>query len=175
MNRTSVGLLATSAVAATVVSFAAVWVFYGSYPPLRVSGSAALWIFAVIAGVLAVTVRRRIRDGEVGQDRSQMSPVFISRCALFGKAAAWIGVLLGGFYAGVTGYVLFRHGDLLAAQQDTPGAVVALLAAAAMAVAGVLLERSCMVPPGEGDGDGTGNAGGDNGGTRGRGDVFLNP
>lgn len=163
MNQTSVGLLVTSAVAAGVVSFAGVWVFYGSIPSMSVSGSTALWIFAVVAGVLAVTVRRRISEGEVGQDRSQMSPVFISRCAVFGKAAAWIGSLVAGFYGGVTVYVLLRHGELLAAQQDTPGAVTSLLAAAAMAVAGVLLERSCLVPPGDADGE------------DGHGDVFLTP
>lgn len=171
MNKTSLGLLALSAVAAAVVSFAAVWVFYGSFPPLRISGSTALWIFAVVAGVLAWTVRRRIAAGEVGQDSSQMSPVFISRCAVFGAAAGWIGALLGGAYGGVAVYLLLRHGELLAAQQDTPGAVVGFLASAAMAVAGVLLERSCLVPPGDGDEHGDG----DNDGKRGRGDVFLTP
>lgn len=163
MNQTSVGLLATSAVGAGVVSFAAVWVFYGSYPPMRVSGSLALWVFAAVAGVLAVIVRRRIADGEVGQDRSQISPVFISRCALFGTASGWIGALAVGFYGGVAVYVLLRHGQLLAAQQDAPGVVVSLLAAVAMTVAGVLLERSCLVPPGGADGE------------DGRGDVFLTP
>lgn len=167
MNVTSVGLLSTSAVGAGVVSFAAAWVFYGRYPSLSVTGSLALWIFAVVAAVLAVTVRRRIADGEVGQDSSQMSPVFISRCALYGRACAWLGAVLGGLYGGLTVYVLLRHGELLAAQQDTPGAVTAALGAAATAVAGVLLERACLVPPDDPDGD--------NDGKQGHGDVFLTP
>lgn len=163
MSTTSIPLLLTAAAGAVVVGFAAAWTFYGSFPRITVGSSLALWVFAIVAAVLALLVRRRIEDGSVGQDRSQMSPVFISRCALFGKAAAWIGAVVGGLYAGVTVYVLLRHSELLAAQQDTPGAVTCLVAGAAMAGAGVWLERSCLVPPGDADPD------------NGRGDVLLSP
>jgi fructose-specific phosphotransferase system IIC component len=163
MSVTSIGLLLLSAAGATVVGLAAAWTFYGRFPPIRVSGSLALWFFAVAAAVLAVIVRRRIADGRIGQDRSQLSPVFVSRCAVFGKAAAWIGAIVGGLYAGVTVYVLIRHSELLAAQQDTPGVVTSLVAGGAMAAAGVWLERSCLIPPGDADPE------------NGRGDVLLTP
>ena len=113
--------------------------------------------------MLAVVVKHRVEDGRIGQDSSQLSPVFVARCAVLGMATAWIGAVVGGLYGGVTIYVLLRHSDLLAAQQDTPGAVTCLVAGAAMAASGVWLERSCLVPPGGADPD------------NGTGDVLLTP
>jgi len=154
MALTSVSLVIAVAVGtALIVGLAAVF-FYGDFPPARVRNSVALWIFAGAAAITAVSVRRRIRDGEVGQDRSQMSPVFIARAAVLGKACSWLGALTGGAYAGLTVYVLLHYRDLVAAQDDTPGAVVCVAAGAAVAVAGLLLERCCLVPPGDADSDG---------------------
>lgn len=146
------GLLLAAVGAALVVGVAAVF-FYGDFPPARIRNSVALWIIAGVAAVTAVAVRRRISDGEVGQDRSQMSPVFIARAAVLGKACAWLGAFLGGAYLGLTCYVLIKYPDLLAAQEDAPGAVVCLATGAGVAVAGVVLERCCLVPPGDADPD----------------------
>jgi hypothetical protein len=111
-------------------------------------------VFAVVAAFTAVAVRRRIADGEVGLDRSQMSPVFIARAAVLGKACSWLGALVGGGYLGLTVYVLIRYPSLLAAQEDAPGALVCTAAGVCVAVAGVVLERCCLVPPGDADPDG---------------------
>lgn len=146
------GLLTAAAATAVVVGVAAVF-FYGDFPPARVRNSVALWLFAAVAAVTAVAVRRRIADGEVGLDRSQMSPVFIARAAVLGKACAWLGAFVGGAYLGLTVYVLAQYPALLAAQADTPGAVVCTAAGACVAVAGVVLERCCLVPPGDADPD----------------------
>lgn len=146
------GVIAVAAGAALVVGVAAAF-FYGAFPPARVRNSVALWIIAVVAVVTAVAVRRRINDGEVGLDRSQMSPVFIARAAVLGKACSWLGAFTGGAYLGLCIYVLAHYQDLLAAQDDTPGAVVCTAAGAAVAVAGLVLERCCLVPPGDADPD----------------------
>lgn len=146
------GLLAAAAATALVVGVAAVF-FYGDFPPARVRNSVALWLFAAVAAVTAVVVRRRITEGEVGQDRSQMSPVSVARAAVLGKACAWLGAFVGGAYLGLTVYVLVEYPTLLAAQEDTPGAVVCTAAGACVAVAGVVLERCCLVPPGDADPD----------------------
>lgn len=141
-----VAVLAT----ALVVGVAAV-LFYGDFPPARGRNSVALWIIAASAAVMAVAVRRRITEGEVGQDRSQMSPTFIAGAAMFGKACAWLGAFMGGAYLGLSGYVLFQYSALIAAQEDAPGAVICVAAGASVAVAGVVLERCCLVPPGDAD------------------------
>ena len=163
LSTTSIGLLLLAAAGAVLVGLAGSWMFYGDLPPVKVSGSVAMWVFAALAVVLAVVVKHRVEDGRIGQDSSQLSPVFVARCAVLGMATAWIGAVVGGLYGGVTIYVLLRHSDLLAAQQDTPGAVTCLAAGAAMAASGVWLERSCLVPPGGADPD------------NGTGDVLLTP
>ena len=163
LSTTSIGLLLLTAAGAVVVGVVGTWIFYGDLPPVKVSASVAMWLFTVLTGVLAVIVKRRVEDGRIGQDSSQLSPVFVSRCAVLGMATAWIGSVVGGLYGGVTVYVLLHHSDLLAAQQDTPGAVTCLVAGAAMAASGVWLERSCLVPPGGADPD------------KGHGDVLLTP
>jgi hypothetical protein len=146
-------LLVAAGASALVVGVAAVY-FYGDFPPARVRNSVAMWIIAGVAAVTAVAVRRRIADGEVGQDRSQMAPVFIARAAVLGKACSWLGAFVGGGYLGLTVYVVVEYSSLLAAQEDTPGAVTCVAAGAAVAVAGVVLERCCLVPPGDADPDG---------------------
>lgn len=147
------GLLFAAGATALVVGVAAVF-FYGDFPPARVRNSVALWIIAGVAAVTAVAVRRRIADGEVGLDRSQMAPVFIARAAVLGKACSWLGAFIGGGYLGLSVYVLAEYTALLAAQEDTPGALTCVAAGVAVAVAGVVLERSCLVPPGDADPDG---------------------
>lgn len=149
MSLTPLSSLVVTALAAAVIIGVTASLFYGDFPPARVRNSVALWIIAAIAATTAVAVRRRILDGEVGLDRSQMSPLFIARAAVLGKACAWLGAVVGGAYLGLTGYVLIEYSTLLAAQEDTPGAVVCLAAGAAVAVAGVVLERACLAPPGD--------------------------
>ncbi|WP_297005481.1 DUF3180 domain-containing protein [uncultured Corynebacterium sp.] len=147
------GLLVAAGSSALVVGVAAVF-FYGDFPPARVRNSVAMWIIAGVAAVTAVAVRRRIADGEVGQDRSQMDPVFIARAAVLGKACSWLGAFVGGGYLGLAVYVLVEYSSLLAAQDDTPGVVACVASGVAVAVAGVVLERCCLVPPGDADPDG---------------------
>nr|WP_245557373.1 DUF3180 domain-containing protein [Corynebacterium terpenotabidum] len=146
-------LLVTAAGAALVVGVAAVS-FYGDFPPARVRNSLALWIIAVVAAVAAVVVRRRISAGEVGLDRTQLAPVFIARAGVLGRACSWLGALVGGGYLGLTVYVLVEYETLLAAQEDTPGAVTCLASGVAVMVAGIALERACLVPPGDATPDG---------------------
>ena len=156
LSVTSVGALVTAAVAAGVIVGALAWFFYGQFPPVKLSGSLTLWILAAVAAVTAVVVRRRVRDNGIGLDRSEMSPVTVARAAVYGRACAWVGAVFGGAYLGVASYVLVHYPDLAAAQSDTPGVVSGILAGLATAVAGVRLERSCLVPPSDGDPDDAG-------------------
>lgn len=151
MSLTSISTLFLTAVAAALVVGFAAMLFYGDFPPARVRNSVALWIIAVMAAVMAVAVRRRIGEGEVGLDRSQMAPTFIAGAAVFAKACSWLGAIMGGAYLGHSVYVFFHYSTLIAAQEDAPGAVICLAAGVSVAVAGVILERCCLVPPGDAD------------------------
>ena len=93
---------------------------------------------------------KRIADGGVGFDRSQMQPTTVASWMLYGKALAWIGALLSGIYVGLGVYVVPHAGQLAAAQADVPGIVAGIVGALASAVAGVRLERACEAPPADG-------------------------
>lgn len=157
MSLTSISTLFVTAVATAVVVGVAAVLFYGDFPPARVRNSVALWVIAIMAALMAVAVHRRIGDGEVGLDRSQMSPTFIAGASVFAKACSWLGAIMGGVYLGHSIYVFFQYSTLVAAQEDAPGAVICLAAGIAVAVAGVILERCCLVPPGDADPEGHGS------------------
>ena len=129
-----------------VVTAAAAWAWYGSFPPVQVRDSLVLWVVAAAAGWLGVVVRRRIADGMVGFDRSQWSPVTVTWCAMGGRAVAWVAAAVAGAYGGVAVYVLAHRAELVAAAGDVPGVVAGCLAALAATAAGVWLERGCAVP-----------------------------
>lgn len=121
--------------------------FYGSFPPMGWRNSVVFWILAVVCAIAGWVISRRIADEEVGMDRSQISPLAVSNWMLTGRAVAWAGAIFGGFYIGMAIYVLPKAGYLVAADNDVPGMVAAILGATAAAAAGLYLERSCMAPP----------------------------
>ena len=49
--------------------------FYGLLESVDMVVPLSLWVMAVIAGWLALVVRKRRKEGRVGQDRSQLHPV----------------------------------------------------------------------------------------------------
>src|SRR5699024_6551955 len=83
----------------------------------------------------------------IGLDRSQINPMTIARFMLVGKASAWTGTIVGAAYLGMALYVVPMAGQIAAAADDVTGVVSSVLGGLAMAVAGVILERHCEVPP----------------------------
>ncbi|WCZ35875.1 hypothetical protein CHEID_01485 [Corynebacterium heidelbergense] len=142
-----IAALLWTAIAAALVGWVTATGFYGSFPPIHLSASAALWLAAVLCAVGGVVVRRRIEERRIGFDRSQLQPSTVAQLALCGQAVAWMAALIGGLYAGVGVHVLFNAGRLMAAQQDVPGVLAGFAGGIAAAVAGVWLERGCIAPP----------------------------
>lgn len=147
MKPTAIGSLAVAAVIAALIGWMTAFGFYGSFPPLGVVGSAVLFIMAVACGIAGLVVRKKIGEGEVGHDQSQMSPLTVAQLMVAGQAVAWIGSIIGGGYAGIGVHVMLHAGELTAAQNDVPGVIAGALGGLAAAAAGVWLERSCIAPP----------------------------
>lgn len=149
MKTTSVGvLLGTAAFVAAAVAIV-MPVAYGRMFAIPATVSLSLWGMAVVCAVLALKVRAAKKDEAhgIGLDRSQLNPLTVANFLLVGKASAWTGTIVGAAYAGMCIYVVPRAGELVAAAADAPGTIASALGGAAMAVAGVVLERHCEVPP----------------------------
>lgn len=126
--------------------------FYGSWQTISPLWSLPLWAVAALCAFLAVMVRRRRKEGRVGLDRSQINPMMMANFMVIAKASAWSGAIVGGWFLGLAVWVLPRMNTLTAAQADLPGVIAGTLGGVALAVAGVILERSCEVsPPAEGE------------------------
>lgn len=147
MKKLDVRALGLTAVAAGLIGWVTALGFYGDFPPIKPIASVLLWLFAVVCAVAGYVIRRRVAEGEVGMDTSQLNPVTVAQWLALGQAVAWIGAILAGVYVGVGVYVLPQAAELVAAEQDVPGIIAGSLGAAAAAVAGVWLERGCEAPP----------------------------
>lgn len=152
MNRTNVTALVGAAGFFAAAAIILVRRFYGAWQTISPLWSLPLWAVAALCVFLAVMVRRRREEGRVGLDRSQINPMMMANFMVIGKASAWSGAILGGWFFGLAVWVLPRISMLAAAEADVPGVIAGTLGGVALAVAGVVLERSCEVsPPAEGE------------------------
>ena len=147
MRPTPPSSLLLAAGIALAIGWMTTWAFYRNVPPINLVASVFLFVLAIACVVLGRIVRKRIADGEIGHDRSQLSPVTAAQWMLFGQSVAWIGAVLSGAYAGISIHVLLNAGELQAAANDVPGALAGVVGGAAAAIAGSWLERGCQAPP----------------------------
>ena len=147
MKKTPLGGLAATGV--FVALFAAIFTsrFYHLPGPVPPVVPAVFVGVAVICGYLGVKVKSRREEGRIGLDRSQLNPVTAAQFLVVGKAAAWTGAIVGGYYAGRAAYQLAQASWLASAADELPGVAAAAATAIAMAGAGIYLERACEVPP----------------------------
>ncbi len=146
--------LAAAALAAAVVSYFFVRLSYRHFPPITVWTGLSLLGVAVAEAAWAVSVRRRIRDGQVGVGGGRLHPLAVARTVAVAKASAWAGTLALGWWVGVLAHVLPHRSELRVAAADTPGAVVAAGCALALVSAARWLQRCCRSPE-DPAGDGT--------------------
>lgn len=151
--------LAAALVAAGVAAYLLVHVLYHYFPPITVWTGLSLLGVAVAEAVWGASVRRRIREGEIGVGGGRLHPLAVARTLVIAKASAWVGALVAGWWLGVLVYLLPRRSELRVAAADTPGALVAAISALALAAAALWLQQCCKSPgdPYEGadDPDGT--------------------
>lgn len=112
-------------------------------PPLTWTAPASVAFLAVVVLATWLGLRSRLR-----RPAQRPHPLSMARMAVLGKASAHVGPLVGGLYAGYLLYLLPGL-EVPAKQQRAVLCVVAVLATVALSVGGLLLERSCRVPPAE--------------------------
>lgn len=153
MRRTPIDGLIAAAGFSAAAALILVRRFYGALASLDLVVPLSLWVIAVVAGWIAWVVKRRRKEGRVGLDRSQLNPVTVANCMIFGKACAWAGAVCGGAYAGALMYTLRKLHVLDAAAGDVGPLTAGALGGLALCVAGLVLEKMCEVsPPSEGQG-----------------------
>ena len=138
--------LTAAVVGVAILAYLLVHVLYRNFPPITMW--TGLSLLAVAAGEAAwgVSVRARIRDGEIGVAAGRLHPLAVARSVVVAKASAWVGALMLGWWIGVLAYLLPRRAELRVAGADTPGALVAAVSALALVVAGLWLQHCCTSP-----------------------------
>jgi len=133
-------------VAAAVLAYLLVHVLYRYFPPITLWTGLSLLAVAAAEAAWAVSVRARIRDGEIGVGGGRLHPLAVARSVVIAKASAWVGALALGWWVGVLVYLLPRRSSVRVAGADTPGAVVAAVSALALVVAARWLQHCCKSP-----------------------------
>ncbi len=141
MGPTRPATLVVAALAAAALIWLLVTAAYSYLPPLPWLPVVTLAGLAVIEGYLAYSTRARIA-GRPGHD--PVNPLLVARFVVLAKASALAGAIFAGGYAALSGWLFLK--PTRAAAEDLPVAVAGLLAAAALMLAALWLERSCRVP-----------------------------
>lgn len=149
MKKTSITTLVGIAVFITLAVFILTRGFYGAMMAIPATVSITLWGMAILCAGLTWKVRKAKSDDAfgIGLDHSQLNPMTITQFMLVGKASAWTGTIVGAAYLGIALYVVPMSGQIAAAQDDLAGVITSVLGGLAMAIAGLILERHCEVPP----------------------------
>ncbi|MCI4674444.1 DUF3180 domain-containing protein [Candidatus Mycolicibacterium alkanivorans] len=137
----------TAAVAGVaVLAYLLVHLLYRYFPPITVWTGLSLLAVAAIEAAWGVSVRAKIREGEIGVGGGRLHPLAVARSVVVAKASAWVGALMLGWWIGVLVYLLPRRVELRVAGADTPGAAVAAISALALVAAALWLQHCCKSP-----------------------------
>jgi hypothetical protein len=138
--------LTAAVVGVAILSYLLVHVLYRYFPPITAWTGLSLLAVAAIDAAWGVSVRAKIRDGEIGIGGGRLHPLAVARSVVVAKASAWVGALMLGWWIGVLAYLLPRRAELRVAGADTPGALVAAVSALALVIAGLWLQHCCKSP-----------------------------
>lgn len=138
--------LTVAVIGVAILAWLLMRVLYRDFPPITAWTGLSLLAVAALEAAWAVSVRAKIRDGQIGVGGGRLHPLAVARSVVIGKASAWVGALMLGWWIGVLVYLLPRRTELRVAGADTPGAVIAGFSALALVVAAVWLQHCCRSP-----------------------------
>ena len=139
--------LAGAIIVVAIVGFILVHGVYRWFPPITIWTGLSLLVVAAAEFGWALQVRSKINAGEIGSARGWLHPLAVARSVMVAKASAWVGAVATGWWLGVLAFLIPRHQTLRVAGEDTPGAVVAAVSAAALVLAALWLQHCCKSPP----------------------------
>jgi hypothetical protein len=143
MKRTSaVQLLAIIVVAAAII-YAWLRAYYGSLPPLHYQVAAPLAVLAIAELIVARRVHLAVTHDP---DAKVMAAIVIARFVALGKATALVASALVGAVLALLIHVIPDASTVTAARNDLRVGIVILGVSLLLLVAGVLLERSGLIP-----------------------------
>jgi Protein of unknown function (DUF3180) len=138
--------LTAAVIGIAILAYLLVHLLYRNFPPITAWTGLSLLAVAALEAGWAVSVRAKIRDGQIGVGGGRLHPLTVARSVMIAKASAWVGALMLGWWIGVLVYLLPRRIELRVAGADTPGAVVAAFSALALVVAALWLQHCCKSP-----------------------------
>jgi hypothetical protein len=143
MNRTRIADLLAACAVLAVFAYLLLRFSYDTIPALSAITPAPLAALGIGELVVARRVRRVVaRD----PDAKPLEAITIARLAALGKASALVGAGVSGAALGLVVHVLPDVGRVDVARTDAVIGVALIAAAAVLAVAGMVLERSGIAP-----------------------------
>ncbi|MGC9670317.1 DUF3180 domain-containing protein [Planosporangium sp. 12N6] len=145
MRPTNLSTLFVAALAMAALAWLLISNFYGDMPKLPWVPPFVMLGLAAVEAVLAPRTRAAIerREGAL-----PLNPLTVAWYVVLAKASALGGALFTGAYAGLLIWLVPQRDRLTHVGGDLPQAIVGLVGALALTLAGLWLERSCRVPPG---------------------------
>jgi hypothetical protein len=141
MGPTRPATLVVAALAAAALAWLLISALYRHFPPLPWLPPVTLAGLAALEGYAAANTRARIHR-KPGHE--PVDPLTVARFVVLAKASALAAAIFAGFYAGLDAWLIIER--TRAAVNDIPATTAGLLAAVALLVAALWLERSCRVP-----------------------------
>ena len=145
MRPTRVSLLAALLTGVTAVCWGVLRVAEdrgASLPPLGWTAPVGIALLAMTVLVTALALRSRLRGAR------PPDPLGTARLAVLGKASAHVGPIVGGLYLGYLAVLLPRL-EVADRRDRALVCALALLASLGLTAAGLLLERTCRIRPGD--------------------------
>ena len=149
MTPTRTGPLLGLVVLCALAAYAVTALAYGTLPSLPAYAPVTLVLLAVTELGMGKVVRDRLthRRDERGRARGRpLHPMQVARAAVLAKASSTAGAVLLGAYGGLFAWTLPRREVLAVADRDALIAGLSVLAALALVIAALLLERACRTP-----------------------------
>lgn len=116
---------------------------YFDLPPLPSLAPVSLLLLTLLEGGMARVVRDKVRGRSAGRP---MHPIQVARAAVLAKASSLGGAILLGLYGGIFTWTFLRRDDYATAGDDARVSGLSALAALALVVAALVLERACRTP-----------------------------
>ena len=135
--------LASAGLVAAVIGYLLVRSTYSQLPPLPALAGMPLLGLAAVEAVFGFSLRGRIRRPQVGRP---LQPLTAARAVALAKASSLLGAIMLGVWLSVLGYLLPRRGELLAAANDLPSAIVGAACSLVLIGAALWLELCCRTP-----------------------------